>query len=94
MATKKTSTSAPPLYIQEKMQPKVLVDDLQQQTRARRDGATGGMVDMFSDFNGILAGADKTGFYARDQNWARGGFAGKARPDAILRRSFRALGAA
>ena len=61
--------NAPPLYIQEKVHPKVLIDDLQQQTRARREGAAGGMVDMFSDFNGIPAGADKTDFYAHDQNW-------------------------
>ena len=61
--------NAPPLYIQEKVHPKVLIDDLQQQTRARREGAAGGMVDMFGDFNGIPAGADKTDFYAHDQNW-------------------------
>ena len=61
--------NAPPLYIQEKVHPKVLIDDLQQQTRARREGAPGGTVDMFGDFNGIPAGADKTDFYAHDQNW-------------------------
>ena len=61
--------NAPPLYIQEKVHPKALIDDLQQQTRARREGAPGGMVDMFGDFNGIPAGADKTDFYAHDQNW-------------------------
>lgn len=55
--------NAPPLYIQEKVHPKVLIDDLQQQTRARREGAAGGTVDMFGDFNGIPAGADKTDFY-------------------------------
>jgi len=49
--------------------PKVLIDDLQQQTRARREGEAGGTVDMFGDFNGIPAGADKTDFYAHDQNW-------------------------
>ena len=61
--------NAPPLYIQEKVHPKVLIDDLQQQSRARREGAAGGTVDMFGDFNGIPAGADKTDFYAHDQNW-------------------------
>jgi adenine-specific DNA-methyltransferase len=63
------AVNAPPLYIQEKVHPKVLIDDLQQQTRARREGAAGGTVDMFGDFNGIPAGADKTDFYAHDQNW-------------------------
>lgn len=61
--------NAPPLYIQEKVHPKVLIDDLQQQTRVRREGEAGGTVDMFGDFNGIPAGADKTDFYAHDQNW-------------------------
>ena len=65
--------NAPPLYIQEKVHPKVLIDDLQQQTRARREAAeaeqAGAMVDMFGDFNGIPAGVDKTDFYAHDQNW-------------------------
>ena len=65
--------NAPPLYIQEKVHPKVLIDDLQQQTRARREAAeamAGATVDMFGDFNGIPPGADKTDFYAHDQNWS------------------------
>ncbi len=65
--------NAPPLYIQEKVHPKVLIDDLQQQTRARREATdaerAGATVDMFGDFNGIPAGVDKTDFYAHDQNW-------------------------
>ena len=64
--------NAPPLYIQEKVHPKVLIDDLLRQSRERReaaDAAAGGTVDMFGDFNGIPAGADKTDFYAHDQNW-------------------------
>ena len=63
---------APPLYIQEKVHPKVLIDDLLRQSRERREAAeaaAGGTVDMFGDFNGIPAGADKTDFYAHDQNW-------------------------
>ncbi len=64
--------NAPPLYIQEKVHPKVLIDDLLRQSRERREAAeaaSGGTVDMFGDFNGIPAGADKTDFYAHDQNW-------------------------
>jgi len=64
--------NAPPLYIQEKVHPKVLIDDLLRQSRERREAAeaaAGGTVDMFGDFNGIPAGADKTDFYAHDQNW-------------------------
>jgi len=58
--------NAPPLYIQEKVHPKVLIDDLLRQSRERREaaeaeaakaaGGLGGTVDMFGDFNGIPAG--------------------------------------
>src|SRR5712671_1333439 len=34
---------APPLYIQEKVHPKVLIDDLLRQTRERHEGEAGGM---------------------------------------------------
>lgn len=64
--------NAPPLYIQEKVHPKVLIDDLLRQSRERREAAeaaAGGTVDMFGDFNGIPVGADKTDFYTHDQNW-------------------------
>jgi len=65
--------NAPPLYIQEKVHPKVLIDDLLRQSRERREAAeamAGATVDMFGDFNGIPPGADKTDFYAHDQNWS------------------------
>jgi adenine-specific DNA-methyltransferase len=59
---------APPLYIQEKVQPKVLIDDLIRQTR---DGQPdrGQQIDLFSDFNGVPEGA-KTDFYKHEQNWS------------------------
>ena len=44
---------APPLYIQEKVHPKVLIDDLLRQSTARRDEATPPMPDLFADFNGL-----------------------------------------
>jgi adenine-specific DNA-methyltransferase len=61
---------APPLYIQEKVQPKVLIDDLLRQTRAQRDQEAGAQTDLFADFNGIPVGVDKTEFYQHDQNWS------------------------
>jgi len=61
---------APPLYIQEKVQPKVLIDDLLRQTREQRDQEAGAQTDLFADFNGIPAGVDKTEFYQHDQNWS------------------------
>jgi adenine-specific DNA-methyltransferase len=61
---------APPLYIQEKVHPKALVDDLLRQTREEdyKSGKT--MPDLFADFNGIPKGVDKTEFYQHDQNWS------------------------
>ena len=59
---------APPLYIQEKVHPKVLIDDLLRMTKADRK-ASDLQLDLFADFNGIPKGADKTDFYQHDQNW-------------------------
>ena len=61
---------APPLYIQEKLHPKVLIDDLLRQTREQRDQEAGAQTDLFADFNGIPASVDKTEFYQHDQNWS------------------------
>ena len=61
---------APPLYIQEKVHPKVLIDDLLRRTRERRQEAGDVIPDLFADFNGIPEGVDKTEFYQHDQNWS------------------------
>ena len=61
--------NAPPLYIQEKVHPKVLIDDLLRTTKEREHEAGQSTADLFSDFNGIPKGADKTEFYQHDQNW-------------------------
>ena len=61
---------APPLYIQEKVHPKVLIDDLLAQTTRHKSQTTGFQTDLFADFNGIPEGADKTEFYQHDQNWS------------------------
>ena len=61
---------APPLYIQEKVHPKVLIDDLLRMTKVERKATDQQLsFDLFSDFNGIPEGADKTDFYQHDQNW-------------------------
>ncbi len=61
---------APPVYIQEKIHPKVLIDDLLRQMRRqdRQDRAV--QLDLFADFNDIPEGVDKTDFYQHDQNWS------------------------
>jgi len=61
--------SAPPLYIQEKVHPKVLIDDLLRTSQERKHEAGQITPDLFADFNGIPKGADKTDFYQHDQNW-------------------------
>jgi adenine-specific DNA-methyltransferase len=61
---------APPLYIQEKILPKVLIDDLLREMQEREHEAGQITPDMFADFNGIPKGADKTEFYQHDQNWS------------------------
>jgi adenine-specific DNA-methyltransferase len=61
---------APPLYIQEKVLPKVLIDDLLRQTQRQEQQGKPVQPDLFADFNGIPQGADKTDFYQHDQNWS------------------------
>jgi adenine-specific DNA-methyltransferase len=61
---------APPLYIQEKVHAKALIDDLLRETREREHAEGERTPDLFADFNGIPHGADKTEFYAHDQNWS------------------------
>ncbi len=61
---------APPLYIQEKVHAKALIDDLLRETREREHAEGERTPDLFADFNGIPIGADKTEFYAHDQNWS------------------------
>ena len=60
---------APPLYIQEKVHPKVLIDDLKRMTEAGRKKEEA-QIDLFSDINGIPEGADRTEFYQHEQNWS------------------------
>lgn len=59
--------NALPLYIQEKVKPKVLIDDL------LRISATGtdrlDTLDLFGDFNGLPEGADRTEFYQHEGHW-------------------------
>ncbi len=60
---------APPLYIQEKVQPKVLIDDLKKQTEEKEKTEAGFQLDMFADFSGLPDTDAKTEFYQHDANW-------------------------
>ncbi len=65
---------APPLYIQEKVHPKVLIDDLKRQTDQAAAGKAGTrqgfITDLFADFNGLPDDNAKTEFYQHDAHWA------------------------
>jgi adenine-specific DNA-methyltransferase len=65
---------APPLYIQEKVHPKVLIDDLKRQTERAEAGKaanqSGFTTDLFADFNGLPDDNAKTEFYQHDAHWA------------------------
>ena len=65
---------APPLFIQEKVHPKVLIDDLLRHSRddasAKADGESGYQPDLFSDFNGLPDESARTEFYQHDANWS------------------------
>src|SRR5687768_18450957 len=56
---------APPLYIQEKVHPKVLIDDLKRDSERRREANEPNVeqVDLFADFNGLPNNDAKTEFY-------------------------------
>lgn len=61
--------NAPPLYIQEKVKPKVLIDDLRRISEQAASPQAGDMADLFGDFNGLPEGADKTEFYQHEGHW-------------------------
>jgi len=60
---------APPLYIQEKVHPKVLIDDLARQSKEQEDAGKAQQIDLFADFNGLPDEGAKTEFYQHDANW-------------------------
>ena len=62
--------SAAPLYIQEKVHPKVLIDDLKRETSERRKEDVGSMPDLFGDFNGLTGQKAATEFYQHAQHWS------------------------
>ncbi|GAB4355043.1 MAG: site-specific DNA-methyltransferase [Gammaproteobacteria bacterium] len=62
---------APPLYIQEKVHPKALIDDLRRQSvdSGQWSVDSESQLDLFADFNGIENEAAKTEFYQHDAHW-------------------------
>jgi len=61
--------AAPPIYIQEKIHPRALIENLRRQSAARKKEAAP-QIDFFHDFNGLEADPEaRTEFYAHAQNW-------------------------
>jgi len=63
---------APPLYIQEKVHPKVLIDDLlkrSEEDKKKDEGYQLDLFDLFADFNGLPGHARSAEFYQHDANW-------------------------
>jgi adenine-specific DNA-methyltransferase len=62
---------APPLFIQEKVHPKVLIDDLVRRSEAaKRDKDADPQFDLYAAFNGLPDNDAKTEFYKHDHNWS------------------------
>ena len=63
---------APPLFIQEKVHPKALIEDLLRRSKQGEQAGdeTGFQADLFADFNGLPSEDAKTEFYQHDANWS------------------------
>ena len=65
--------AAPPLFTQEKVHPKALVDDLMRLSKKRKakgEKAEQRPLDLFADFNGLDDPNARTEFYEHDQHWS------------------------
>lgn len=64
----------PPLYIQEKIQPKALIEDLRRLSHYRSIeqavSEAGFQIELFSDFNGLPSADARTEFYQHQMNWS------------------------
>lgn len=61
--------SAPPLFIQEKVHPKVIIDDLLKRSKENSESEEA-QINLFSDFNGLPNEGAKTEFYQHDSHWS------------------------
>ena len=60
---------APPLFIQEKVHPKALIDDLLRRS-SQGNPAAEDQLDLFANFNGLPDDSARTEFYRHDANWS------------------------
>ncbi len=59
---------APPIYIQEQVHPKVLIDDLARQSAAREE-EDDDQIDLFAGLDAFPEGEARTEFYQHDVDW-------------------------
>ena len=64
--------NVPPLYIQERIHPKALIDDLMRsaQKLSTNHSPLATQLDLFADFNGLPSEDARTEFYRHDANWS------------------------
>ena len=63
--------TAPPIFIQEKVHPRALINDLIRQSRRNEEeGQSQGQTDLFADFNGLDDPALRSDYYNHEQNWS------------------------
>ncbi|WP_292578523.1 site-specific DNA-methyltransferase, partial [Mesorhizobium sp.] len=60
--------NTPPLYIQEKVHPKAIIDDLKRRSDASREAKTDAP-DLFADFNGLADPEARAEFYQHSVHW-------------------------
>ena len=60
--------NVPMLYVQEKVHPKAIIDDLKRQTDAAREAASEAP-DLFADFNGLTDPEARAEFYQHSMHW-------------------------
>lgn len=60
--------NAPPLYIQEKVHPKAIIDDLKRRSAASR-AKKADEADLFADFNGLADPEARAEFYRHSMHW-------------------------
>ncbi len=62
--------NAPPLFIQEKVKPKALIDDLLKQSADRAGRDREQQLDLFGDFNGLPPEGKSAEFYQHQGHWS------------------------
>ena len=63
------NVDAVPIYVQEKIHPQAIIDDLRRQTAERRHQQTDASHNLFGDFNGLLDEESRMEFYNHQQKW-------------------------